>query len=332
MEACTIIRTIGDGLHLLAILTLLIRIWVSRSSAGISGKSQILFSLVYASRYMDLGFNYISAYNSTMKLLFISASLTTVALIYFGYRSTYQREEDSMRFEWLVLSCAALAALFSADWTLPELCWTFSIYLEAVAIVPQMYLIYRSLEVRKVIGYYLIAMGTYRAIYCANWACRFMFENKFDFVSVSGGIAQTIIYALFLWWYLVQFCNDDEDKCAAKLTDIENCVRPDFDKAIAIVDREKAVQQSAEMAQKLEQTLDSGHGVYDHVYTIDGTVTDTEGGDIGDIAAKVPVAQATSTCDPAAAANHVVPTIDPPSHDSGVGKAAAIQPPVANGQ
>ena len=39
---------------------------------GISGKSQFLFALVYTTRYLDLLTNYVSLYNSFMKVLSIA--------------------------------------------------------------------------------------------------------------------------------------------------------------------------------------------------------------------------------------------------------------------
>lgn len=37
---------------------------------GVSGKSQILFSLVYITRYLDLFTNFVSLYNTFMKVCF----------------------------------------------------------------------------------------------------------------------------------------------------------------------------------------------------------------------------------------------------------------------
>lgn len=36
--------------------------------AGISGKSQLMFAITYTTRYLDLFTNYISMYNSSMKV------------------------------------------------------------------------------------------------------------------------------------------------------------------------------------------------------------------------------------------------------------------------
>ena len=49
---------------------------------GISGKSQILFLVVYVARYLDLVTSFVSLYNSLMKVLFIGASCATIFLTY----------------------------------------------------------------------------------------------------------------------------------------------------------------------------------------------------------------------------------------------------------
>ncbi|KAL4669306.1 hypothetical protein H8959_007860, partial [Pygathrix nigripes] len=62
-----IFRLTGDLSHLAAIVILLLKIWKTRSCAGISGKSQLLFALVFTTRYLDLFTSFISLYNTSMK-------------------------------------------------------------------------------------------------------------------------------------------------------------------------------------------------------------------------------------------------------------------------
>lgn len=77
-----IFRLLGDMLHVVAIELLLVRIWNTQSCAGISGKSQILLLLVSLTRYLDLVTNFVSLYNTFLKLLFIGTGTITVYLIY----------------------------------------------------------------------------------------------------------------------------------------------------------------------------------------------------------------------------------------------------------
>uniref|UniRef100_A0A1I7W8L8 ER lumen protein-retaining receptor n=1 Tax=Heterorhabditis bacteriophora TaxID=37862 RepID=A0A1I7W8L8_HETBA len=64
-----IFRLTADMSHLLAILILLMKIWKTRSCAGISARSQILFAIVFTARYLDLFTTFISPYNTIMKVL-----------------------------------------------------------------------------------------------------------------------------------------------------------------------------------------------------------------------------------------------------------------------
>ncbi|XP_044534929.1 ER lumen protein-retaining receptor 2 [Gracilinanus agilis] len=68
VAAMNIFRLTGDLSHLAAIIILLLKIWKTRSCAGISGKSQLLFALVFTTRYLDLFTSFISLYNTSMKV------------------------------------------------------------------------------------------------------------------------------------------------------------------------------------------------------------------------------------------------------------------------
>lgn len=63
-----IFRLTADLAHLVAIFILALKMWTTRSVAGISGRSQLLFAAVFTSRYLDLFTNFISVYNSAMKV------------------------------------------------------------------------------------------------------------------------------------------------------------------------------------------------------------------------------------------------------------------------
>ena len=50
-------------------------------------------------------------------------------------------------------------------------------------------------------SYYLIALGSYRALYILNWIYRGASEHHFDPISVIFGIIQTALYVDFAWVY-----------------------------------------------------------------------------------------------------------------------------------
>ncbi|XP_046636406.1 ER lumen protein-retaining receptor-like [Daphnia pulicaria] len=199
-----IFRLLGDLSHLLAIVILLLKIWKSRSCAGISGKSQFLFALVYTTRYLDLLTNYVSLYNSFMKVVFIAASYGTLYLMYVKFRATYDRNHDTFRVELLLIPVAALALLFNHEFSVMEVLWAFSIYLEAVAILPQLFMVSKTGEAESITSHYLFALGSYRALYIFNWIYRYYGESFQDWIAVVAGIVQTILYCDFFYLYITK--------------------------------------------------------------------------------------------------------------------------------
>ena len=95
--------------------------------AGISGKSQILFALVFLTRYLDLFTTFISPYNTIMKVFFIGSSLFTVYLMYFKFKATYDSNHDTFRMEFLVVPVGGLAFLVNHEFSPMEvtLCFAF---------------------------------------------------------------------------------------------------------------------------------------------------------------------------------------------------------------
>ncbi|KAK1150682.1 ER lumen protein-retaining receptor 1 [Huso huso] len=197
-----IFRFFGDLAHLIAIVILLLKIWKTRSCAGISGRSQILFAIVFTARYLDLFTNYISLYNSCMKVVYIVCSYTTVFLIYGKFKASYDGNHDTFRIEFLIAPCALLAFLVNHDFTPLEILWTFSIYLESVAILPQLFLVSKTGEAESITSHYLFALGSYRLLYLLNWMWRFFSQGFYDLIALLSGVLQTVLYCDFFYLYV----------------------------------------------------------------------------------------------------------------------------------
>ena len=131
------------------------------------------------SRYLDLFFSFISIYNTVMKLFFISSSCCIIWYMRFHrvVRQTYDKEQDTFRVIFLIMPCLILALVINHDFTIPEILWTFSIYLEAVAILPQLVLLQRTKNVDTLTGNYVFLLSGYRALYLLNWIYRFFTES-----------------------------------------------------------------------------------------------------------------------------------------------------------
>ncbi|MBW00727.1 ER lumen protein-retaining receptor 3, partial [Eschrichtius robustus] len=144
-------------------------------ATGISGKSQILFALVFTTRYLDLFTNFISIYNTVMK----------------------GRQTGAQTFAEHVLTS-------SNEYFYMRILWTFSIYLESVAILPQLFMISKTGEAETITTHYLFFLGLYRALYLANWIRRYQTENFYDQIAVVSGVVQTIFYCDFFYLYVTK--------------------------------------------------------------------------------------------------------------------------------
>jgi ER lumen protein retaining receptor len=87
---------------------------------GVSGKSVLLYAIVFTCRYLDLFLNYISLYNSIMKVVYLASTYLTIYLIYIKFKSTYDRNHDSFRIELLLLPTAALAFIWNHEFSVLE--------------------------------------------------------------------------------------------------------------------------------------------------------------------------------------------------------------------
>ncbi|KAG8081608.1 hypothetical protein GUJ93_ZPchr0286g2792 [Zizania palustris] len=177
--------------HLFSVVVLLLKIYATKSCSGVSRKTQELYMVVFVARYLDLFTDYISLYNSVMKV-----------------RRTYDKDQDTFRHVVLLAAALVLALLFNERFSFREICWAFSIYLEAVAILPQLVLLQRSRNVDNLTGY-VFFLGAYRAFYILNWIYRYLTEGHHSrWISWIAGLVQTALYADFFYYYFLSWKNN----------------------------------------------------------------------------------------------------------------------------
>lgn len=206
-----IFRLAGDMSHVASIVILILRLRVSKSAVGISLKTQELFLLVFVTRYLDLFTTFYSPYNSIMKVAYITSTAFIIYMIRFKepYRSKYDKSQDSfLHLKFAVAPCAALAVLyclFRHERELIDVLWTFSIFLESLAIVPQLFVLQRYREVENLTGHYVFFLGTYRGLYILNWIYRSYYEAfyRHNWLVYICGAVQTALYVDFFYYYVI---------------------------------------------------------------------------------------------------------------------------------
>jgi len=200
-----IFRFAGDMTHLFSIIVLLLKINATKSCSGVSLKTQELYLLVFVTRYLDLFQSYISLYNSCMKFIFIVSSGCIIGYMrkHKVVSQTYDAEQDTFRVAFLVWPSFLLAAVINQKLSVMEILWTFSIYLESVAILPQLVLLQRTKNVDNLTSNYVFLLGSYRGLYLLNWIYRCLTEEGYrQWIVWISGLLQTAIYCDFFYYYL----------------------------------------------------------------------------------------------------------------------------------
>lgn len=121
--------------------------------------------------------------------------------------NTWDPKLDILSVWYLIVPSAILSCIFRYNGNvIVESLWAFSIYLEAVAILPQLAQMTKTGQAETITTHYLVALGGYRALYLMHWIYRYMSEYNFhDWISVIAGTVQTLLYADFFYIYVTRF-------------------------------------------------------------------------------------------------------------------------------
>lgn len=92
------------------------------SCAGVSLKTQELYAIVFATRYLDLFTTFISIYNTILKLIFLGSSFSIVWYMRHHkiVRRSYDKQHDTFRHLFLIIPCLLLALVINDKFTFKE--------------------------------------------------------------------------------------------------------------------------------------------------------------------------------------------------------------------
>ena len=95
-----------------------------------------------------------------------------------------------------------MTLLVHRDWTWWGLTWSFSLWLESVAVFPQISIIAKTNGFFAYTAHYLAALGSYRFFYILLWIYRYYKYQTLSIVSICSGTLQVLLYADFFYLYI----------------------------------------------------------------------------------------------------------------------------------
>lgn len=219
-------RCFGFGL-------LIFKMWKGKTSKGVSLKTLELYAVVFAVRILSImrhqGYLPYDKtgdwfYHAVECLSFIAVCLSIYS-IFFPLLPTYDEKYDlfgnlhipkELGAVYLLIPCVVLAVIFhpslNHEW-FSDVCWTVSMYLESVAMLPQLYMFQRQAgeeggTVEALMGHMVFALGFSRVFELVFWVASFRELSDHAGSKASGWlvlltqIAHVGIMADFFYYYI----------------------------------------------------------------------------------------------------------------------------------
>merc|ERR1711904_184931 len=119
---------------------------------------------------------------------------------FFVMDQTYQRVNDTRNIPVIIFPCITAALLLTNEYSMLEILWTFSEFVEGFAMVPQYIFCYHEKgQGDWGAGLYVISLGAYRVFYALNWIYKKIQMPRYsDFQSWIGGIIEILFFLDFL--------------------------------------------------------------------------------------------------------------------------------------
>ncbi|CAD8048283.1 unnamed protein product [Paramecium sonneborni] len=194
---------LAELIHFLSFVLLYYKIKKTRSCLGISYKTQEIYLLVFLTRFCDLNIHF-EIIDYVLRIFYLTFTALLIYTIRFQkpFSLTYQKEQDYSQFyNYIYPTAIVLTLIFHTGTSLTQICQSFSIWLEALAILPQMNLMQKIQDVENLAGYYVLCLGVYRGLYVISWYCRVFHAGWWCSTTIFGGTLAVIIYSDFVYLF-----------------------------------------------------------------------------------------------------------------------------------
>jgi ER lumen protein retaining receptor len=212
-----IFRYIADSLHFISMILLLNQIFKKKNCMGLSYRTQEIYLVVFLTRYSSIFFADQNWVHLGLKILAILLTLTTIYLIKFKkpYSITYDKIYDSFpHYTTIYPFCMILTTIFHVTFRNHpyfQYVWTFSIILEAFAIIPQLYIMRKVDDIDIFTSSFMICLGLYRFFDILHWLQNIYIDKKIILnthiihMEIFFAMVQTLLYSEFIYRYYKSF-------------------------------------------------------------------------------------------------------------------------------
>nr|GMC85349.1 putative ER lumen protein-retaining receptor C28H8.4 [Ipomoea batatas] len=203
----------AEAVHSIGIAVLIYKLMKEKTCAGLSLKTQELTAMFLAVR---LYCSFVMEYDihTVLDLATLATTLWVIYMIRFNLKSTYMEDKDNFALYYVVVPCAVLALLIhptTSHHLVNKVFWAFCVYMEAVAVLPQLRVMQNTKIIEPFTSHYVFALGVARFLSCAHWVLQVLDSSGDLLVALGHGlwppmvliseVVQTFILADFCYYY-----------------------------------------------------------------------------------------------------------------------------------
>jgi len=205
--------TLGAAVQAFGFCLLRIQVRSNRGVQGVSSRSLQMFAAVYIFRlYSTLQYNgYLPVDRSgdwVYQLVDCVALAVVFSLLYAVHgmhEKSYEKEVDSCQIHWFLIGCFVFSCFVHPrlnNRTIPDIAWTSALYIEAFAMVPQLWLMTKKGgEVDALASHYIACVFFSRILIMIFWVNSYVElmpkEGTFNFPGYGVMGAQMLQVAIF---------------------------------------------------------------------------------------------------------------------------------------
>jgi len=223
------IITLGAAVQCLGFCLLRLKIRKQKGVMGISSRTLQMFLVMYVFRlYSTLQYNgYLPVDRSgdwayqAIDVVALGVCVSILFSMHGTNEGTYEKDNDTCAIHWFLVGCFVLSFLVHPSLNnrkVPDICWTSALYMESVAMVPQLYMMSKKGgEVESLAGHYIACVFVSRLMMMSFWFHSYAeLKPKTATFNLPGygvmgaQLLQVVLFGDFMWYYVKSIRNSSK--------------------------------------------------------------------------------------------------------------------------
>ncbi|KAL5703349.1 hypothetical protein ACHQM5_028450 [Ranunculus cassubicifolius] len=204
----------SQAVQSLGTFVLIYKLYSKKSCSGLSLKFQEINALFIAVK-MTCSFSFELELHTWLDLSTLISTAWVIYMMRFKLKSTYNKELDNLPHYYVIVPAAILAVIvhpLRSGFNIYATLWAFAVYLDAIAVLPQLRLMQNAKMAEPFTGLYVFALGCSRFLGFAHWIFMIIetrgrylhfwgYGSIWSLVNLIAELVQTFILGDFVYYY-----------------------------------------------------------------------------------------------------------------------------------